>query len=71
MDNLPREESGGLWGWEGRGILYLLQLKPPGYLLLEGSHGVVYLSGCFTIPRAGFLSYTHATGCMSKGFAYE
>ena len=40
-------------------------------MLLEGSHGMVYLSGCFTIPRAGFLSYTHATGSASKGSACE
>lgn len=66
----PQEESGGLWGREGRGLLYILQGKPPGYLLLEGSHGVGYLSGYFTIPKAGFLSYTQL-GCGSKGFACE
>lgn len=55
----PRRSLEALWGQEGRGHLYILQLKPPGYMLLEDSKGAGYLSGCFTISEDEFLSYTH------------
>lgn len=62
----PQEKAEVLWNQDGRCFLYILQLKPPGYLLLEGSHGVDDLSRCFIITRAGFLICIHL-GCISEG----